>query len=117
MKNFFKLFASLFALLFLWAAIMQWNDPDAFVWYVIYGIPAVASVLFVFGKLSRGFAFLLSLGYLVGMVFAWPGHFEGFTIGKGDIINIERGREAFGLLITALVLLVYALRIRYTQRS
>lgn len=117
MKKAFKLFAALFALLFLWAAVMQWNDPDAYVWYAIYGIPAVASGLFVFGKLPRGLAFLLSIAYLVGMVFAWPEHFEGFAIGGGDIINIERGREAFGLLITALVLLVYALRIRYAQRS
>ncbi len=117
MKNVFKLIASLFALLFLWAAFLQWNDPDAIVWFLIYGIPAVVSILFIFGRLSQGFAFLISIGYLVGMAFVWPEHFEGFTIGEGNILNIERGREAFGLLIIALVLLVYALRIRYTKRS
>lgn len=117
MKNVFKLLASILTLLFLWAAFLQSNDPDAYMWYVIYGIPAVVSILFVLGRLSQGFAFLLSIVYLVGMVFAWPDQFEGFTIGNGDIVNIERGREAFGLLIVALVLLVYALRIRYTKRS
>lgn len=117
MKNVFKLLAFILALLFLWAAFLQWNDPDAYMWYVIYGIPAVVSILFIFGRLSQGFAFLISIAYLVGMVFAWPDQFEGFTIGNGDILNIERGREAFGLLIIALVLLLYALRLRYTKRS
>jgi hypothetical protein len=51
------------------------------------------------------------------MVFVWPEKFEGFNIGEGDIVNIEKGREAFGLLIIAVVLLVYALRIRYMRRS
>lgn len=117
MKLIFKIFALLFALLFLLAAFVQWNDPDAFLWYFVYGIPALASLLFLFGRLSQGLAFILSIGYLVGMVFAWPEKFEGFNIGEGDIVNIEKGREAFGLLIIALVLLVYALRIRYIRRS
>jgi hypothetical protein len=117
MKLIFKVFALLFALLFLLAAFVQWNDPDAVLWYFVYGIPALVSLLFLFGRLSHGLAFILSIGYLVGMVFVWPEKFEGFNIGEGDIVNIEKGREAFGLLIIAVVLLVYALRIRYMRQS
>jgi len=117
MKRFFKALAVLFTFLFLWAVILQWNDPDSYIWYALYGIPAVVSVLFLLNRLSHKAPFLLSLGYLVGAVFAWPAKFEGFTIGKGDIVNIEEGREACGLLIVAGIMLMYALRIRYQKGS
>ena len=44
-------------------------------------------------------------------IYNWPEKFEGFTIGEGDIVNIERGREAFGVLIAALLMGIYAVRI------
>lgn len=117
MKLFFKVFALVFALLFLWAAILQWNDPDSFVWYLIYGGAVIASILFVYGRLPVAMALGFMLAYIVGAVFSWPDQFQGFAIGEGDIDNIERGREAVGLLITAAVMLVYALRIRQVSRS
>jgi hypothetical protein len=117
MKQTFRLFSLVFTILFLWAGVLQWNDPDSFVWYFVYGIAAAASVIFLLGRLSQTLAFLLSLAYLLGTVFAWPEKFEGFTIGEGDIVNIEKGREACGLLIVAAVMLVYALRIRYSGKS
>lgn len=113
----FRGFALLFAILFLWAALVQWNDPDAWVWYLIYGMASLASFLFFFDRLSFGVAVFLALGYLIGLPFLWPQKFEGFTIGEGDIGNIERGREVFGLLINAVVMIVFALRIRFTRRS
>lgn len=53
---------------------------------------------------------------MVGACFLWPVKFDGFTIGKSDAENIERGREAWGLLISAMVMMLYALRIRFEKR-
>ena len=115
MERVFKILSLLFAILFVWAAVLQWNDPDAYIWYIVYTIPAIASLFYLFGRLPQMAAFLLSLAYIVGTVLSWPAKFEGFTIGEGDIVNIEKGREAFGLLIIAIIMLVYALRIRYAK--
>ncbi|NNE76006.1 MAG: hypothetical protein HKN31_02930, partial [Pricia sp.] len=106
-----------FAVLFTWAAYLQYNDPDALMWYAIYGAMALASILFAFDRLNFLFTVVLSLAYLVGTFLLWPEKFEGFTIGEGDILNIERAREACGLLIAAIVLIVYAIRIKTAKKS
>ena len=46
-----------------------------------------------------------------------PEKFEGFEIGVGDIKNVEEGREAFGLLIIAMVLLIFAGRTYLARKS
>jgi hypothetical protein len=116
MKTFFKVLALIFAILFAWAVYLQNNDPDASMWYIIYGLASVASLLFAIGRLTFTIAIFLCFLAIVGTYFLWPVKFEGFTIGKGEIENIERGREAFGLLIIAVVMSVYALRIRYEKK-
>lgn len=116
MKMFFKVLGIVFTILFAWAVYVQNNDPDASKWYVIYGIAALASLLFVAKRLPSTIAFFLCLAAMVGTNIFWPEKFEGFTIGEGDIENIERGREAWGLLIVAVVMLVYALRIRFEKK-
>ena len=116
MNNVFKILALIFALLFIWAAYVQYNDPDALLWYAIYGVAALTSILFALGRLNFITSAVLCVAYLVGTFLIWPDKFEGFTIGQGDIVNIERGREACGLLIVSAVLLVYALRIRLEKR-
>ncbi len=117
MKIFFKIIAVTFTILFVWAAVLQNNDPDALLWYAIYGVAALGSLLFVFGRLHLVAAALFCVVYLIGGFLSWPETFEGFEIGAGDIVNIERGREACGLLIVSTVFLVYALRIRYNKKK
>ena len=113
MKTFFKILALFFAILFAWAAILQNNDPDALVWYGIYGLAALSSFLFAMGRLPFLATLVLGLSYLLGGFLSWPETFQGFEIGEGEIENIERGREACGLLIVSVVFWVYALRMRY----
>ena len=115
MKIFFKILAFVFAVLFIWGAAVQYNDPDALKWYVIYGVGALASILFAFGRLRFLWALFLFGVYLGLSIFNWPTVFEGVTIGEGDIENIEKGREALGTAILAMVMLIYALRIRFTK--
>lgn len=117
MTLFFKILGLLLGILFLWAAFVQYNDPDAFLWYITYGIGFLASILFVVGRLSFRWALILGALYTVGGIFFWPERFEGVTIGEGDIENIERARESLGMLIVALVMFMYALRIRYAPAS
>ena len=117
MKTLFKILSFVFIILFLWAVYVQYNDPDAMMWYAIYGVAALASLLFFLGRLNYYAAATLCVLYLIGTFVVWPEKFEGVTIGEGDILNIERAREALGLLITAVVMLAYALRIRFVNKS
>lgn len=115
MNTFFKILSLIFTLLFIWAAYMQYNDPDAYLWYAVYGSAALASLLFFFGKLPWRAAVVLFLAYLLGAIMDWPTRFEGVTIGRGDIKNVEEGREALGLLICGLLMLGYAWRAKKTM--
>lgn len=117
MKTFLKILALIFTILFVWSAILQNNDPDALLWYAIYGIAALGSLLFAFGRLNFMAAAILGVAYLIGGFVSWPETFEGFEIGAGDIVNIERGREACGLLIVSAVFLMCALRIRFNKKN
>tara|TARA_R110002049_G_scaffold309155_1_gene517699 strand:+ start:15458 stop:15805 length:348 start_codon:yes stop_codon:yes gene_type:complete len=112
MKVFFKFFSFIFFVFFTYAVCVQWNDPDAVIWYVIYGIAALASIIFFFNKLPFWAGITLFVIYFLGVFIDWPSQFQGVKIGEGDIKNIEEGRESLGLLIAAIVMLVYAVRTR-----
>ncbi|MEZ4969108.1 MAG: transmembrane 220 family protein [Flavobacteriaceae bacterium] len=112
MRLFSKIFSGVFTILFVWAALVQYNDSDAIVWYILYGIAAVASFLFFLGKLNFLIPLILTFAYLIGAWIYWPEYFEGVAIGRGNIDNIEHARESLGLLINALVMLFYIWRIK-----
>ncbi|MBT8223441.1 MAG: transmembrane 220 family protein [Eudoraea sp.] len=103
-----KIIALLFALLFAWAAFLQHNDPDPSLWYSFYGVAAIACLLFLFNRFQRILGILLGVVYLAGTLWIWPDNFEGVEIGNGDLDNVERGREALGLLIAAVVMFFLA---------
>lgn len=113
MKNVFKVLSLIFAILFLAAAVVQYNDPDAVLWIALYGLASLVSILFFFRRASYLILAVLCVGYLVGAFVSLPSTYEGVTIGSGDIVNIEKGREALGLFIVSGVMLIYALRIRF----
>ena len=105
----YRVLSVLFSLLFLFTVLVQFNDPDAVKWILIYGLGLIASISFVFEKMKISWAFLLACFYVVLSVLFWPDEFEGFMVAKGNIQNVERGREAVGLLIAALMMLILAL--------
>ncbi len=112
MKSISKGVVLVFTLLFITAAVLQHNDPDALLWISFYGVAALACLLFLFDRFQPILGFLLGLVYLVAAFWVWPEKFEGVKIGDGDIENIERGREALGLLIVAGVMFFLALKAR-----
>lgn len=114
MNAFFKILGFVFTALFIYAVVVQYNDPDATKWYAMYGMAALASLLFALGKLRFLWALFLGVFFLGFAIYSWPAKFEGVTIGEGDIVNIERGREALGLIISAVLMFIYAFRIKYT---
>ncbi len=115
MNLFFKGFGFVFTILFVWAAALQYNDPDPYFWYSGYGIAAFASMAFAIHKLTFAVAILLMVAYLIGGIISWPASYEGVAIGQGDIKNIEEGREALGLFFCAVVFFSYASRLRYVK--
>ncbi|GGW33014.1 transmembrane 220 family protein [Arenibacter certesii] len=117
MKLFSKIFAFIFAFLFIWSAVLQYNDQDAWLWYAIYGSAALASIFFVFDRLLLSIGVFLSFLYLISSYIFWPEKYEGVSIGGGDINNIERARESLGLLISAMVMLFYAWRIKLSRKA
>jgi hypothetical protein len=87
-------------------AIVQYNDPDALVWFLIYAIPAAwAGVLAFRPDLlpTNGVAitaFLVCLAAAVaGTIYMWPSLPENW-------IHVEEEREGLGLIIVTVGLIV-----------
>ncbi|MFS4416846.1 transmembrane 220 family protein [Maribacter sp. 2307ULW6-5] len=112
MDLFFKFLGFLFAVLFAAGAVVQLNDQDAVVWVVIYALAAVISLLFALDRIGYVAPLLLGGACLFFGIYLYPDDFQGFGLDDGDIATVELGREAFGLLIIAAVLLIFAARIR-----
>jgi hypothetical protein len=101
-------------------AALQYNDPDAFLWVVIYGVVALVSLLRVFGVFQRGMVFLLLIAIgLFGLLHA-PYFYQWITADHArDIASamdddkqyLEGTREFFGLLLAA-ICLAYHLYLR-----
>ncbi|EMR02745.1 transmembrane 220 family protein [Cesiribacter andamanensis] len=115
MKKGLRIFFAVWSLLFLLFAYWQWNDPDPLVWMGIYGYAALMCGLAASGRFWLP---LLAAGVLLGVagfVYMYPG-------GIGEWIRqewqqqdlsmktqqMEEAREAFGLLLVALLMGVAA---------
>ncbi|MEP2279250.1 transmembrane 220 family protein [Maribacter sp.] len=112
MNLLFKILGYVFAVLFTVGAGLQYNDPDSLHWIVIYGIAALISLLFALNKVGYVVPLVLGVLAFIGFIYLYPTDFQGFDLNDGDIVTVELGREAFGLLIISIVLLVFAFRIR-----
>jgi hypothetical protein len=107
MNRLFKVVGYVFTFLFALGALVQYNDPDSLVWIIIYAIAAVISLLFVLNRLKIVVPLVLGVLCFAGFVYLYPPDFQGFDLNDGDIRTVELGREAFGLLIIAIVFFLY----------
>ena len=114
---------AIMALLFLFAVIVQYNDPDPIRWMAIYGGAALACFWAMRGSVPRWLPGIVLVGSLVWLAFWAPrvmgkvGLGQLFQEAKMKTIEIEEGREAIGLLIVStwmIVLLVTGARRRST---
>jgi len=112
MNWFFKGLGVFFFVLFTLGAIVQYNDPDALVWIIIYGLAGIISLLFTLEKLKKVVPLILGIICFVGFIYLYPPNFQGFSLNDGANETIELGREAFGLLIISMVFLLYAFILR-----
>ncbi len=117
MNLFFKIFAGVFTILFGYAMVVQFNDPDAIKWIGYYGMAALASILFLFKQLKAFTYFILGGFFLVLCYLYWPNAFEGVQLDQGmKTENIEKGRESLGSLIAAIVLFIYGIATLFNKR-
>lgn len=117
MNTLFKVLAIVFGILFLVSAGLQYNDPDPLVWVTIWGLAGIIALAQAFNRVPGSVSLVTGVAALIGFFYTYPEKFEGFEIGQGDIKNVEEGREAYGLLIIAIVMLVLAFRTIQQARS
>ncbi len=105
-----KPIALVFGLLFIVFAALQYNDPDPEVWIPIYGLAAVSCFMTWAGLARWWFLAGMAVLFAVAAVYQWPPRFEGFLFNELGMrsLNIELAREAGGLAICSLVMIVLA---------
>ena len=121
MRLVFRVLSALMAGLFFFAAVVQYNDPDPLQWAAIYLASAIASILYVVGRLRWYIAALIGLialvwaGTLAPHVWGHIGISQLFEAWEMANPTVEEGREMYGLLIVAFwmaVLVIATLRKR-----
>jgi len=113
-----KLINILICCIFLLFAYVQLNDPDPYVWVIVYGLVAVLFAVSIFVRIPKVMiqvvilAFILFAFYHVGNFYDWLLSNDKSEL-FGDMIYdkpyIEGAREFMGLLI-AIGALIYLLK-------
>lgn len=108
-----RIFAILMAAVFVLFAAFQYNDPDPYLWIPIYLYPALLSVMYYRGQVSRTLLLVSAAVFLAGAIYLWPQHWEGVELKSGmKTMNIELGRESLGMGMVFVTLVIYALTLR-----
>jgi hypothetical protein len=97
---------SIFCVVLALFAILQYNDPDALLWFLIYAIPAAWAGMAAFrprllvANPATTAAYLACLAAAIaGTVYLWPSL-------PANWIHVEEEREGLGLIIATAALLV-----------
>ncbi len=100
---------------------VQYNDPDALLWILIYAFAVVVTAMAAADRYTI-FAVIGFAGFVAGFLYLSPGFLEVdnpmdlFTDIRMDSKGVEVAREAGGLLITALWMLVLSI-VWYRRRK
>jgi hypothetical protein len=105
------------AVAFMLFAFVQLNDPDPFIWIVIYGAMAVLCVLAIFRMYYPKVMIVMLIGYAAYSLLAYEGVVEWLQHHDKTVIFddgmkmqypfVEYSREFLGLWICNLVLIGY----------
>lgn len=107
-----KIIKAVLALLLLSFAILQYNDPDPWLWMLIYGASAILIMLDISGlNMRRPYRIAIASLALFSLVYI-PGVITFFTEGSpGELVEsmqankpyIEEAREFFGLVLLIII--------------
>jgi len=107
------------ALLFAFAAVLQFNDPDPIQWIAIYAAACALSLVMFFRRrltLAVPLAvFAIAMAWEALIAFGGPGASEYghmFDAWEMKSPSVEEAREASGLLIVAAWMIVLMIRVR-----
>ncbi|MDZ7934545.1 MAG: transmembrane 220 family protein [Emticicia sp.] len=79
-------------------ALVQYNDPDPYIWIPIYLIAAHLCYYKLQGKGNKVMYFSIGLLFLMWAINQFPPEWEGVLLNQGmKTVNIELGRESLGL--------------------
>lgn len=106
-------------ILFLVAAVLQFNDPDPLEWATIYGTVSVITALFLLQKLNWYVTAIASIVAVVASIFIGIAAMQeagliASSLDSWQMQNMaeEKAREAGGLLIIALWMLFVTMKLR-----
>lgn len=110
----FKFFAVLMIVLFSYAIVVQFNDPDTAYWIALYAISLLTTVLAVINVSLGGFYWLVLGIYLASVAWLSPNFsstsLEAFAAVGMDNIQQELVRELWGMVICAAWAVVLVIR-------
>ena len=98
-------------------ALVQYNDPDGVLWFLVYAISAVWAGLAAFRpallatsrpQTIAAYAVCLAAAIL-GSLYMWPSLPENW-------IHVEEEREGLGLIVSALALVIVGIALRQGTR-
>ena len=101
-----------FTIIFALFAIVQYNDPDPWLWIILYAFVALVSALAVAGIYYKSWIYVGILACLIGMSILLPDFIDWIRNGaesitqsmKAEKPHIELTREFLGLFLCGLVL-------------
>ncbi len=102
------------AIVFIAFAVLQYNDPDPYIWLFVYGVTALLCINSALGKTFRLANILLIVFSVVWMVLLVPQLVEWIVGGMPAssnasdraVVQLELVREFFGLLMVILTMLL-----------
>lgn len=115
-----KIFNLILTALFVLFAVVQLNDPDPYLWVIIYGAVAVISGFAVVGKYNKTIILSIAGICVIWMATLIPGVIDWIDKGmptitgsmKAESPHIEFVREFLGLLIILLALVFHYFQAR-----
>lgn len=91
-----------FALLYLSFAVVQYNDPDPFVWIPIYLLAAGLPIWNIFRKVPPLVPVTAIILCIIWAVLLWPEEYQGLAGKMDSRPGVELARESLGLLVSAI---------------
>ena len=123
MSGMLRVFEFLFALLFLFGALVQYNDPDPLRWMAIYLAASVSCFFAGFNNIGWQFPAAVAVVALVWALIWAPQAFpnvrieEMFESWEMKNVRVEEGREMYGLFIIFVVMTVVAIGRWFATRN